>query len=122
MQMPPVTDRWRDSRDIVTPMTAALYVTQLALVAGLLMPSQDARQIVTEAQQRMQVTSQLDDAKLIRRLTYLKMENVQGIWTATVLDMEDFTRNSRTVLTTESLTYNVPTQEDQFTIQALRRG
>jgi hypothetical protein len=62
-----------------------------------------------------------DDTKLIRRLKYLAMENVQGIWTAKVLEMEDFTRNSKTLLKTESLKYNVPMQDDQFTLQALRR-
>jgi hypothetical protein len=35
--------------------------------------------------------------------------------------MEDFTRNSKTLLKTESLKYNVPMQDDQFTLQALRR-
>ena len=62
-----------------------------------------------------------EDTRLIRRLKYLAMENIQGIWTAKVLEMEDFTRNSKTVLNTESLKYNVPVQEDQFTLQALRR-
>jgi len=61
-----------------------------------------------------------DEARLIRRLRYLKMEIIQNIWTAKVLEMEDFTRNSKTVLTTESLRYNVPLQETQFTLQALR--
>jgi hypothetical protein len=62
-----------------------------------------------------------DAARLIRRLKYRAMENIQGIWTAKVLEMEDFTRNSKTILTTSSLQYNVPAQEDQFTLQALRR-
>ena len=61
-------------------------------------------------------------AKLIRRLKYRNMENVQGIWTARLLEMEDLTRNSRTILKLDSLKYNVPLHEDQFTLEALRRG
>jgi hypothetical protein len=63
-----------------------------------------------------------DQSRLVRRLKYLSMEPVQGIWTAKVLDMEDFTRHSRTALTTEALKYNAPVKDDQFSIPALRRG
>lgn len=59
--------------------------------------------------------------EVVRRLVYQKLENVQGIWTARVLEMTDLRRNSRTILTLEKLTYNVPMREDDFTLQALRR-
>ena len=59
---------------------------------------------------------------LVRRLRYLDMADVQGIWTARTLEMHDFTRNSRTVLKLESLKYDVPLRDDQFTLQALQRG
>jgi len=59
---------------------------------------------------------------LTRRLLYKDMQNVQGIWTARTLEMEDFTRNSRTVLKLESLNYNAPLRDEQFTLEALRRG
>jgi hypothetical protein len=59
---------------------------------------------------------------LVRRLKYSKIENIQGIWTARVLEMADLTRNSRTVLTFDRLEYNVPMKEENFTLQALRRG
>jgi hypothetical protein len=61
------------------------------------------------------------NSKLVRRLKYLDLANVQGIWTAKTLDMQDFTRNSRTVLRLEALEYNVPVKDEQFTLQALRR-
>jgi len=61
------------------------------------------------------------DGKLIRRLSYKDTAEIQGIWTSRRLEMEDFTRNSRTILTMESLRYNVPFQNDQFTVEALRR-
>jgi hypothetical protein len=57
-----------------------------------------------------------------RRLRYSKIENVQGIWTARVLEMADLKRNSRTILTFDKLQYNVPMKEENFTLQALRRG
>jgi len=59
---------------------------------------------------------------VVRRLKYSKIENVQGIWTARVLEMADLKRNSRTILTFEKLAYNVPMKEENFTLQALRRG
>jgi hypothetical protein len=62
------------------------------------------------------------DAKLIRRISYKNLEQVQGVWTARTLDVQDFTRNSRTTLTLDALKYNVPLTDNQFTIEALRRG
>lgn len=59
--------------------------------------------------------------ELVRRLLYQRLENVQGIWTARVLEMTDLRRNSRTILTLEKLAYNVPMREDDFTLHALRR-
>jgi len=59
--------------------------------------------------------------RLVRRLEYRRVENIQGIWTARELDMEDLRRNSRTILRLEQVRYNVPLQADEFTVQALRR-
>ncbi len=59
--------------------------------------------------------------QLVRRLRYSRIENVQGIWTARVLEMTDVKRNSRTILTFEKLQYNVPMKDEDFTLQALRR-
>jgi hypothetical protein len=59
---------------------------------------------------------------LTRRLHYKDMQTVQGIWTARTLEMEDFARHSRTVLKLESLNYNAPLRDEQFTLEALRRG
>jgi len=60
--------------------------------------------------------------ELVRRLNYRQIERVQGIWTARVLEMHDLRRDSRTVLTLEQLEYNVPMRDEDFTLQALRRG
>ena len=59
--------------------------------------------------------------KLIRQLHYSDIQNVQGIWTARKLEMFDVGRNSRTTLTLDKLQYNVPLQDESFTLQALRR-
>ena len=56
-----------------------------------------------------------------RRLHASGIRNVQGIWTAHVLEMTDVRRKSRTVLRMEKLEFNVPLKEDEFTLQALRR-
>jgi len=67
-----------------------------------------------------QVESFVKDV-IARRLHYRQIEQVQGIWSARVLEMNDLRRKSRTLLTLEKLQYNVPMQESDFTLQALRR-
>jgi hypothetical protein len=59
--------------------------------------------------------------QVARRLHESQIENVQGIWTARLLEMTDLRRNSRTILRFEKLEYNVPMKDDDFTVQALRR-
>jgi hypothetical protein len=61
------------------------------------------------------------DDELVRRLNYQQIENIQGIWTARVLEMTDFRRNSRTILSLDKLAYNVPMRDEDFTLQALGR-
>jgi hypothetical protein len=58
---------------------------------------------------------------IARRLDYSNIENVQGIWTARQIDVVDLTRGSRTRLTLDKLQYNVPMNEEDFTLQAIRR-
>jgi outer membrane lipoprotein-sorting protein len=62
-----------------------------------------------------------DGDRLVRRLSYERIEQVQGIWTARVLEMHDVRRDSTTVLTLEKLQYNLPMHDEDFTLQALRR-
>jgi hypothetical protein len=59
--------------------------------------------------------------QVARRLRQSRIENVQGIWTARLLEMTDVRRNSRTILRIEKLEYNAPMKDDDFTVQALRR-
>jgi len=59
--------------------------------------------------------------QLVRRLHQTDIKEIQGIWTALSLEMTDLRRNSRTILRTAKLTYNVPMKDDEFTVQALRR-
>ena len=59
--------------------------------------------------------------QLVRRLKYSDIVNVQGIWTATVLEMTDLGRDSRTILRLDKLQYNLPLEDSSFTLQALRR-
>jgi len=60
--------------------------------------------------------------QVARRLVQSQIENVQGIWTPRRLEITDLRRNSRTILRIEKLEYNIPLKEDDFTVQALRRG
>ena len=57
----------------------------------------------------------------VRRLNYSDLQNVQGIWTARLLEMFDLRKGSRTRLTLDKLEYNVPLKEENVTLQALRR-
>ena len=59
--------------------------------------------------------------RLVRRLNYSDIQNVQGIWTARQLEMTDLRRGSRTRLTLDKLQYNVPLKDEDFTLQAIRR-
>src|ERR1041385_7400989 len=70
------------------------------------------------------VVTQIENYKqteLIRRAKYSDIRNVQGVWTAHTIEMEDLKRNSRTILKLEKLQYNLPMKDEDFTIQALRR-
>ena len=59
--------------------------------------------------------------RLVRRLNYSEIENIQGILSARRLEMSDLVRNSRTILKLDKLRYNLPMKEEDFTLQALRR-
>jgi outer membrane lipoprotein-sorting protein len=59
--------------------------------------------------------------KLVRRLNYSDIQNVQGIWTARQMEMFDLTRGSHTRLTLEKLQYNLPLDDEDFTLQGIRR-
>lgn len=59
--------------------------------------------------------------RVVRRLSYGDIQNVQGIWTARQMEMTDLGRGSRTRLTLDKLQYNVPLKDEDFTLQAIRR-
>ena len=59
--------------------------------------------------------------QVVRRLNYTDLQQVQGIWTATKLEMHDLRRDSRTRLVLDKLQYNEPMKEEDFTLQAIRR-
>lgn len=56
----------------------------------------------------------------VRRLNYTDVRNLQGIWTAHVMTMTDLKRGSHTTLTLEKVQYNVPLNDSDFTLQAIR--
>ena len=62
-----------------------------------------------------------DPQTLVRRLSYKQMENIQDVWTARILEVEDLSRKSRTILKLDAVKYNAPLTADSFTVQALRR-
>ena len=63
------------------------------------------------------------DAKgLVRTIDYRDYVQIKNIWTARTTEVFDVRRNSHTVLKYEKLEYNIPLKEEEFTLQALRRG
>jgi hypothetical protein len=59
---------------------------------------------------------------LVRSIDYRDFEQVKGIWTARTIEVNDVTRNSRTILKYDKLEYNLPMKDADFTLDALRRG
>jgi hypothetical protein len=71
------------------------------------------------------VAAQIEDYskdKLIRRIHYSDIQSVDSIWTPRTVEVYDANRKSRTVLKLEKLEYNLPMKDEDFTIEALRRG
>ncbi len=71
------------------------------------------------------VVAQIEDYskdKLVRRIHYSDIQDVSGIWTPRTVEVYDANRKSRTVLKLEKLEYNLPMKDEDFTLEALRRG
>jgi outer membrane lipoprotein-sorting protein len=60
--------------------------------------------------------------KLVRRIDYRDVEDIQDIWTPKTLEVNDIGRKSRTVMRVENLKYNQPMQDSEFTVEALRHA
>lgn len=59
--------------------------------------------------------------EVVRRLAFNDIKDIQGIWTARQLDMQDLRRHTRTRLTLQDVQYNVAKKDEDFSLQALRR-
>ena len=61
------------------------------------------------------------DAEPIRRLNYKDIRRIQGVWRAHETTMTDLRRGSITRLALREIEINVPLNDGDFTLQALRR-
>ena len=61
------------------------------------------------------------DNEVVKRLSTDNIENVEGIWTARLLEMSDLRRGTRTRLTLQDVGYNTPVNDREFTLQGIRR-
>lgn len=59
---------------------------------------------------------------VVRQISYKNIEKVKNIWTARLMEVYDAGRKSRTVMKLEKLEYDIPSKDEDFTLQALRRG
>jgi Outer membrane lipoprotein-sorting protein len=57
-----------------------------------------------------------------RTIDYTNYKQVQGIWTPSAVLIVDGIAKSRTVLTYDKVEYNLPMKDEDFTVEALRRG
>jgi outer membrane lipoprotein-sorting protein len=60
--------------------------------------------------------------KLVRRIHYSDIQKVDDIWTPRAVEVFDASRRSRTILKLEKLQYNLTMKDEDFTLEALRRG
>lgn len=60
--------------------------------------------------------------KLVRRIHYSDVQKQDDIWIGRTMEVFDTNRQSHTVLKLEKLQYNIPLKEEEFSIEALRRG
>lgn len=60
--------------------------------------------------------------RLARKIRYAKHQKVQNIWTPLLIEVEDLSRKTKTILKLDKLEYNVTIKEEAFTLEALRRG
>ena len=58
---------------------------------------------------------------LVRVIDYKNYEQIKGIWTARLTEVNDVVRKSHTTLKYDKLEYNLPFKDDEFSLQALRR-
>jgi hypothetical protein len=58
---------------------------------------------------------------VVRRLLASNLENIQGIWTARLLEMTDLRRGTHTRLSLQQVKYNSFMKDEAFTLQAIRR-
>ena len=63
-----------------------------------------------------------DTKGLVRTIDYKDYAQVKNIWTARNTEVFDVRRNSRTILKYDKLEYNLLLKDEEFTLQALRRG
>jgi hypothetical protein len=59
--------------------------------------------------------------EVVRRLTYGDLRQTQAIWTSYDVTMADLRRGSRTELISAKVQYNLPLQDEEFTLEAIRR-
>ena len=59
--------------------------------------------------------------EVVKRLSTDNIEDIQGIWTARLLEMSDLRRGTRTRLTLKEVGYNTPVNDREFTLQGIRQ-
>jgi hypothetical protein len=58
----------------------------------------------------------------VRVMEYRDFKQVNGVWSPSAVLIQDIVAKSRSVLTIDKVDYNLPMKDEDFTVEALRRG
>jgi hypothetical protein len=81
--------------------------------------------LVLHVRKDMMVTMRMEfyiDGKLRRTLLWSDWQQIEGIWTAHILELKDLARDSMTRLRISNVKYNVALERDWFTLRTLRQA
>lgn len=69
---------------------------------------------------RVEYYDKQDD--IIKELEVNEMRKIGGYWTSTIMTMNNLQRNHKTIISIESIEYDMPVDDNLFTVNALEKG
>ena len=60
--------------------------------------------------------------EIIKELEVNEMKQIDGYWTSTMMTMNNRQRDHKTIIHIESIEYDIPVDDNMFTVNALEKG
>jgi hypothetical protein len=60
--------------------------------------------------------------EIMKELEVNEMKEIDGYWTSTRMTMNNHQRNHKTIISIESIEYDIPVEDNLFTVNALEKG